>query len=95
MSVFAKPAPRGRPAPFRQKAGAPRTRKCDQNDSDPKNVSPEYTKCDARRVLASKANDLEIALIGRQAFGVPLVAQSSAAFINPSRTIAPEITKDF
>lgn len=75
-----------------------------QDDRNPNNIMPAYTKIDARLALASEANDLEIALIGRnltnkvsfsQSFGVPLVTQTWAVFVNPSRTIALEITKSF
>ena len=75
-----------------------------QDDRNPNNIMPGYTKVDARIALASEANDLEIALIGRnltnkvsfsQSFGVPFLAQTWAVFVNPSRTIALEITKGF
>lgn len=75
-----------------------------QDDRHPNNIMPAYTKFDARLAVVSDAHDLEIALIGRnltnkvsfsQSFGVPLVDQSWAVFVNPSRTIALEITKGF
>lgn len=75
-----------------------------QDDRNPNNIMPGYTKLDARIALASDAHDVEVALVGRnltnkvsfsQSFGVPFVAQTWAVFVNPSRTIALEVTKGF
>ena len=75
-----------------------------QDDRAPGNIMPGYTRYDARLAVSSEANGLDIALIGRnltnrvsfsQGFGIPLLSQSWGVFVNPSRTIALEVTKRF
>jgi iron complex outermembrane receptor protein len=75
-----------------------------QDDRNPHNIMPGYTKLDARIAMSSDDLGLDVALIGRnltnevsfsQSFAIPLVAGTWGVFVNPGRTIALEVSKRF
>ena len=78
-----------------------------QQDNNPANSQPSFTKIDARLALRNEPQKLEIALIGRnltneatfsQSFNVPIIggdARSHGVMMNPSRTVAIEVVKKF